>query len=974
MQAAARWDIALSFAGEQREYVRQVAARLGERGLRVFYDAHEEPNLYGRPLRRSLQDVYGVESRVVIVFVSAEYGRSEYCRHELDVINERKFSQGDTFLLLWARFDDTRVDGLFGTMAYKDLRGVDAGAYADLVIATMDARGVLPPTAPASLRTRAVVLAAPDDVEWARWAAVSAQEAGWPAIAVPWGGSDDAQWKRVVSQLDGEPDLGVVLILSEGSGELVADRDLRRLAGDARRPRTAVTVDHYGVVPRWWSGRSLDLSRGNRQQAHQALLTHLGLDPHGFPASDWVRFPRELDSDVIDPAVDNLLPSDLDAVLGFDLGDGDTVVARSHPSGSGATVLPIDLRRESTMTVVGRREGATLVGRRALQAADVRDVDVNFKGRFEAGSAAEQSLVEFVRAVRESMVEHYALKSGRTLVMLGHPAAWAKGSARHSAYLKAFERGFAPGAVRAVPESRAVLFALRDEGLLRSSDLMGDVLVVDIGSSTTDFTLVRNLVAREVIPAATTSLGAAHIDRMVLRDFLDRPENAGFARTADQTMISRVLISIRDVKEDLFDYEPHLLSQTGGDDVRLPLRDSPQAARAAALPPWSVSTEDLRLAITRASAELDGMSWLDRFRSDLDHALRQVDTEGLVVCLTGGGARMGFVADVIHERSGVWPLRPEPPHLAVARGLALAGQTMVRAQNFLQATERLVRSEEFDALVERHMPKYAEAVAGWAAAGITERLIIPAYEEWQRADSGTLASVPGRIDDRALQWASSDEALASLAAALTDWSSHIERDLDDLTRPLLDEYAMAAGVLSVPMQPVTQALLGIGTDTDRIAMDRLIGGTTKFTVAGIGYSMALYGYLLNGITTFSGLAIGLGPWFGLVAVMLAGVGMVAGSSSARDRVEKWLVQRELSGKAKSAITARTVTQLRDRAAELDKQIHESIVAAITDEGEAGEEFRRALGSLIVDGSPADPLSGLRSTLRQRAAQVTILLP
>ena len=37
-----RWDVALSFAGAQRDYVEQVAWALKARGVRCFYDADEQ--------------------------------------------------------------------------------------------------------------------------------------------------------------------------------------------------------------------------------------------------------------------------------------------------------------------------------------------------------------------------------------------------------------------------------------------------------------------------------------------------------------------------------------------------------------------------------------------------------------------------------------------------------------------------------------------------------------------------------------------------------------------------------------------------------------------------------------------------------------------------------------------------------------------------------------------------------------------
>jgi hypothetical protein len=44
------YDVCLSFAGEQREYVRQVAGLLQESGVKVFFDEYEEADLWERPI------------------------------------------------------------------------------------------------------------------------------------------------------------------------------------------------------------------------------------------------------------------------------------------------------------------------------------------------------------------------------------------------------------------------------------------------------------------------------------------------------------------------------------------------------------------------------------------------------------------------------------------------------------------------------------------------------------------------------------------------------------------------------------------------------------------------------------------------------------------------------------------------------------------------------------------------------------
>ena len=69
-----RWDVALSFAGAQRDYVERVAAALKARGVRCFYDADRQVRLWGTHLAQELPRIYERESAVVVVvFVSADY-------------------------------------------------------------------------------------------------------------------------------------------------------------------------------------------------------------------------------------------------------------------------------------------------------------------------------------------------------------------------------------------------------------------------------------------------------------------------------------------------------------------------------------------------------------------------------------------------------------------------------------------------------------------------------------------------------------------------------------------------------------------------------------------------------------------------------------------------------------------------------------------------------------------------------------
>jgi hypothetical protein len=59
-----QYDVALSFAGEDRQYVYEVAELLRSRGVRVSYDEYERANLWGRNLIDHLTRVHPDEPLV----------------------------------------------------------------------------------------------------------------------------------------------------------------------------------------------------------------------------------------------------------------------------------------------------------------------------------------------------------------------------------------------------------------------------------------------------------------------------------------------------------------------------------------------------------------------------------------------------------------------------------------------------------------------------------------------------------------------------------------------------------------------------------------------------------------------------------------------------------------------------------------------------------------------------------------------
>jgi hypothetical protein len=114
-----RFQIALSFPGEQRAYVAQVAEHLAnEIGReRLLYDQYHEAEFARPNLDSHLQGLYHDQSELIAVFLCADYERKEWCGLEWralrDLIKRRRDAE-----IMPLRFDATEVAGLFSTDGY----------------------------------------------------------------------------------------------------------------------------------------------------------------------------------------------------------------------------------------------------------------------------------------------------------------------------------------------------------------------------------------------------------------------------------------------------------------------------------------------------------------------------------------------------------------------------------------------------------------------------------------------------------------------------------------------------------------------------------------------------------------------------------------------------------------------------------------------------------------------------------------
>jgi hypothetical protein len=141
------FDVCLSFAGEQRAYVDEVAQHLREKGIRVFYDDFERADMWGKDLYEHLAYIYSQAARYCVLFASKDYAKKIWTSHERQNAQARALEDHGDYVLP-ARFDETEIPGLRKTIRYESLDGMSPAKLADLVEEKLGARqkeNFLPP-------------------------------------------------------------------------------------------------------------------------------------------------------------------------------------------------------------------------------------------------------------------------------------------------------------------------------------------------------------------------------------------------------------------------------------------------------------------------------------------------------------------------------------------------------------------------------------------------------------------------------------------------------------------------------------------------------------------------------------------------------------------------------------------------------------------------------------------------------------
>lgn len=130
-----KYDVAISYAGEDRKIVEEYTKILTSSGLAVFYDKDRdiETELWGTNLYDVLDEIYRLRARYCVIFISENYAQKIWTNHERESAQARALEENREYILP-VRLDDTEIPGLHPTIKYLDLNGHEIEEIAEITI------------------------------------------------------------------------------------------------------------------------------------------------------------------------------------------------------------------------------------------------------------------------------------------------------------------------------------------------------------------------------------------------------------------------------------------------------------------------------------------------------------------------------------------------------------------------------------------------------------------------------------------------------------------------------------------------------------------------------------------------------------------------------------------------------------------------------------------------------------------------
>jgi molecular chaperone DnaK (HSP70) len=497
-------------------------------------------------------------------------------------------------------------------------------------------------------------------------------------------------------------------------------------------------------------------------------------------------------------------------IVGFDFGHGETALAKvyAHVGDSEPEMLEIFAEKSQVTALATKPDIGDLVGYQALKTIGITELFIGFKPMRHTLNAPEhqQIVKRFIRKYLE-LLEQSGQIAGRdrTLFVVGSPSGWSP--AERLTYADLLN---AAGMrhVSVEKESRAAFLHLKESGTseITVDHLMKNVLIIDIGSSTTDFTIVNRMEARTVEDFGF-NLGAALIDeaifeRTLLRMKQEKPDDLKRLDSLFEQFPHfkrQCLIACREGKEKYYSIPELYVSAEQSVDCSFKFR--------TLNPPIEfepcIHQEEMRQILSLPLPALDGRTWTEVFHDAIEHAGNRMADTGIgppdLVVLTGGASRMDIVMSLCRQvfTSTDKIIRGQEPEFTIARGLARIGRIDILSTKLKRAIKSIGDSESLIALVLQHIPDLIDSLAEPLAEELIAHTIAPSLTAWREGRLKTLNDIRSDIETRRNHMPVLIRENES-GRKLDSWLNHkILPALADVTEPVCRRFNIPRSVLDL---------------------------------------------------------------------------------------------------------------------------------------------------------------------------------
>ena len=487
----------------------------------------------------------------------------------------------------------------------------------------------------------------------------------------------------------------------------------------------------------------------------------------------------------------------MDRFFGFDLGDAESAVARLSKEDQVVPEMLTVVGEQSFITAYAQlSSGELLIGEKACYADNVIKRKLRFKSRFLTDRSSASDVKSFAAGVLGELYGSGDLiKNEDCSFYIGCPAGWKANSREH--YREIFESAGYPPA-RIISESRAAMVsACQSKHLQIGVDILSKpVLVVDIGSSTTDFAYIMGGKEVEMQTAGEVVLGGGIMDEILLEESV---EASGLARKkikavfeASEAWKNYAEFAARRLKEKYYSDEDYWSTHDCKETIVLHY-DRPVKLTLR------MNSSIAKQLINKRTPWLGGRSWKSVFIASLNDVKANISgAQPELIFLTGGVSKLAAIRDWCSE---VFPdavvISANDPEFSVARGLAYCGRIDEDIKEFRADLDQLIKSTAIEEIVEKHIPVLYRDAVDCLVAPIVEQVAMPIFDRWRNGEISKLSDTDSILQAEVPEFLRKDETRELLAGPITAWLKPVIEELESLTVPICIKHRVPYTALSL---------------------------------------------------------------------------------------------------------------------------------------------------------------------------------